>query len=107
MTLSKNIFINPETDKIEVNTDIIVKPTTLVENDFIRVRTTGHDYAFVATVQNMTDDPLYIKFTGEAEWLSPCTLKNWFGLLADTEGYSVLEALVNGRYELVSEEDSE
>lgn len=32
---------------------------------------------------------------------------DWIGLLADTEGYSALEALENGRYEYTEEDDDD
>lgn len=107
MTQRKDIFINPETNEIEVNMGIILTPTTLVENERIRVRTSGHDYDFIATVENLTEETIYIKFAGEAVWiepLAPIRSNGWVGLLANTEGYSALEALVNGRYEFVDKE---
>ena len=108
MTQSKDIFINPKTDAIEINMDVILTPTTLVENERIRVRTTGHDYDFIATVENLTEETICIKFVGEAEWiypLPPLMPNRWVGLLANDEGYSALEALVNGRYEYAKKED--
>lgn len=107
MTQSKDIFINPESDEIEVNMDVILTPTTLVENERIRVRTTGHDYDFIAIVENLTEGRLRIRFIGEAEWIAMlCVAPNdWIGLLADAEGYSALEALANGRYEYAKKED--
>lgn len=108
MTQNKDIFINPETNEIEVNMSVVLNPTTLVENERIRVRTTGHDYDFIATVENQTDETIYIKFAGEAIWIEPLPPirgHGWVGLLANTEGYSALEALVNGRYEYTGKED--
>lgn len=108
MTQSKDIFINPKTDAIEINMDVILTPTTLVENERIRIRTTGHDYDFIATVENLTEETIYIKFTGEAEWidpLPPIRSNDWVGLLANHEGYGALEAIVNGRYEYAKKED--
>jgi hypothetical protein len=101
MTQNKDIFINPESDEITVNMEVILTPTTLVENTRFRVQTTGHDYDIIAVVQNLTEKPLCLKLTGEAEWLGLIAIapNAPIGLLADTEGYSSLEALVNGRYE--------
>lgn len=99
--ISKDIYYDPASDRISVNMDIILTPTTLVKNDFIKVRTTGHDYDIVATVQNLTEDPLCIRFTGEAAWIKSMSIApdDMINLLADTEGYYKLEALVNERCE--------
>lgn len=109
MEQSKDIYINHETDRISVNRDILLKPTIMIENERIRVRTTGREYDFIATVENLTGEPLRIKFVGETDWIEALVLKpnDWVGLLADLGGYSALEALANGRYEYAEEDDDD
>lgn len=109
MERSKDIYINPETGCISVNRAIFLRPTVMFENEHFRVRTTGHEYDFIATVENLTEEPIRIKFVGETDWIETLVLKpnDWVGLLADTDGYSTLEALSNGRYEYAGEDDDD
>lgn len=63
----------------------------IYEDDYVKVETTGHDYDFIATIQNKTDSDLNC-FIGDDEDMS-CLLEpnDWVGILANYEGYKELE----------------
>lgn len=100
---NKNIYINECSGKVTVNMDVILEKTVMYENESIKVQTTGHDYDFIATVENKTSKSVMIVFDNESEYLPECYVKanNWVGILANDEGYETLEALTNGRFHVV------
>lgn len=81
--------------------------TILYEDNDIIVKSTGHDYDFIATVENKTDKDINIVFCGE-EYCDMFGIavdaNDWTGILADPEGYEELEQLQNGNFEITTEE---
>lgn len=102
---NENIYIDASSGKVTVNMDVILMKTVMRDNKKIRVQTTGHDYGFIATVENKTEKTILIVFDDESDYLLEFSVKanDWVGLLADDEGYETLEALANGRFHI--EED--
>lgn len=71
------------------------------------VKETGHDYDFIATIENDTDKTLKIFVSDLEQWYEePLTVKphDWIGLLADAEGYGLLEGIKAGDFKAVLEE---
>lgn len=88
-----------------LNKDIYINKTTLWDDEFIKVQTTGRNYDFIAIVKNKTQKPISIIFNDEVDYL--CNLNigagDWIGLLADEEGYDTLHALANNRFYIEEE----
>ena len=76
----------------------------LVYNDEnIIVRTTGHDYDFIAVVEAKIDDDVAIRLwhptLGE---LAPLYIEDeWIGIIADEQGYAELEAFEHGKVDSI------
>ena len=98
--VNKDIYIDSTTGYVNVNMDIILSKTILLDSDMIRVQTTGHDYDFIATVENKSKEAVLIVFDDESDYLPEITIEaeDWVGLLANDEGYEILEALTNNRF---------
>ena len=83
--------------------------TTIFENDLIKVSTTGHDYDFIAVIENKTNQEICVHYD------KPCYNDNydpilvapndWFGLLADDEGYDWIEAIKSNQIYVVTNDD--
>lgn len=99
---NENIYIDESSGKVTVNMDVILTKTVMRDDEKIRVQTTGHDYDFIATVENKTEKTILIVFDDESDYLPEFRVKadDWAGLLANDEGYETLEALVNGRFHI-------
>lgn len=70
---------------------------TIFESDEIKVSTTGHDYDFVATVENKTDEPLAIAPENpnvDGEFFEPFVIEagGWAGVLANDDGDRFMRA---------------
>lgn len=52
---NENIYIDESSGKVTVNMDVILTKTVMRDDENIRVQTTGHDYDFIATVENKTE----------------------------------------------------
>lgn len=65
----------------------------IYEDSKIKVEATGHDYDFIATIFNKTNTDLDF-FVGKDEEMA-CSIKagDWFGILADSEGYETLRRI--------------
>ena len=65
----------------------------IYEDEFVKVETTGHNYDFIATIQNKTNTDLDC-FIGNYEDMS-CLLEsnNWIGILANDEGYEFINLI--------------
>ena len=73
----------------------------------IIVKETGHDYDFIATIENDTDKTLNIYIDDLEGWYSNSLVvepHNWAGLLADDEGYGLLESIKAGDFKAVLED---
>lgn len=75
--------------------------TTIFENDFIKVSTTGHDYDFIAVIENKTNKQISIHYDepGATDKYNPILIasNDWVGLLADYEGRDWLNAIKNNQ----------
>ena len=83
--------------------------TTIFENDLIKVSTTGHDYDFIAVVENKTDGQICIHYDepGYNDNYDPILVapNDWIGLLADDEGRDWLKAIENNQIYIVTDDD--
>lgn len=65
----------------------------IYEDDFVKVETTGHDYDFIATIQNKTDADLDCFIGKDADRICMLEANGWVGVLANDEGYEELEII--------------
>ena len=83
--------------------------TTIFENDLIKVSTTGHDYDFIAIIDNKTDGQICIHYDkpGYNDNYDPILIapNDWAGLLADDEGRDWLKAIENNQIYVVTNDD--
>ena len=77
---------------------------TIFENEFIRVKSTGRDYDFVATVENKTDKNIRIRYNPMDFDVIYDTIdiepNDWVGLLADKEGYDLVRKFELGQVDV-------
>ena len=82
---------------------------TIFENDLIKVSATGHDYDFIAVVENKTDGQIYIHYDepGYNDNYDPILVapNDWIGLLADEEGRDWVRAIENNQIYVVTNDD--
>lgn len=97
---NKPIYYDEYEDSIAIDEKTFSEPTIL-RDDYLQIKTTGRDYDFIATVYNKANSPVHLIFDKEVEAgineLELDTL-NWFGILANNNGYKMLEALVNNKF---------
>ena len=83
--------------------------TTIFENDLIKVSTTGHDYDFIAVVENKTDGQICVHYDepGYNDNYDPILVapNDWVGLLADDEGRDWVKAIENNQIYVVTDDD--
>lgn len=83
--------------------------TTIFENDLIKVSSTGHDYDFIAVVENKTDKQICVHYDepGYNDNYDPILVapNDWIGLLADEEGYDWVKAIENNQIYIVTDDD--
>lgn len=83
--------------------------TTIFENDLIKVSTTGHDYDFIAIIENKTDKRICVHYDepGYNDNYDPILIapNDWVGLLADDEGRDWLKAIENNQIYVVTNDD--
>ena len=83
--------------------------TTIFENDLIKVSATGHDYDFIAIIDNKTDGQICIHYDepGYNDNYDPILVapNDWIGLLADDEGRDWLKAIENNQIYIVTDDD--
>lgn len=83
--------------------------TTIFENDLIKVSTTGHDYDFIAIIDNKTDGQICIHYDkpGYNDNYDPILIapNDWAGLLADEEGRDWVKAIENNQIYVVTDDD--
>lgn len=83
--------------------------TTIFENDLIKVSTTGHDYDFVAVVENKTDKQICVHYDepGYNDNYDPILIapNDWIGLLANDEGYDWVKAIKNNQIYVTTDDD--
>ena len=75
--------------------------TTIFENDLIKVSTTGHDYDFIAVIENKTNEQICVHYDkpGYNDNYNPILIEqnDWVGLLADDEGRDWVKAIENNQ----------
>lgn len=85
---------------------------TIFENEFIRVESTGKDYDFIATIENKTDKNIRLRYNPMDFDVIYDTIdiepNDWVGLLADEEGYDLVQKFKLGQIEVeVLEKETE
>ena len=73
----------------------------------VELKTTGHDYDFIAYIENNTDKVLKLYIDDLEGWYSdPITIpaNDWVGFLADDEGRFQVESIKNGDFKAVLEQ---
>lgn len=83
--------------------------TTIFENDLIKVSFTGHDYDFIAVVENKTGKQICVHYN-EPDYndnYNPILIapNNWIGLLADEEGRDWVKVIKNNQVYIVTNND--
>lgn len=75
--------------------------TKIFENDLIKVSTTGHDYDFIAVIENKTNEQICVHYDkpGYNDNYDPILIEqnDWVGLLADDEGRDWVKAIENNQ----------
>ena len=83
--------------------------TTIFENDLIKVSMTGHDYDFIAVIDNKTDGQICVHYDepGYNDNYDPILIapNDWVGLLANDEGYDWVKAIENNQIYIVTNDD--
>ena len=72
----------------------------------VEIKETGHDYDFIAYIENNTDKTLKLYIDDLEGWYSdPITIpaNDWVGFLADDEGRFQVESIKNGDFKAVLE----
>ena len=75
----------------------------LIKNDNFVVSITGRDYDFIAIIENNSDEKLKIVFDNDEDYFLEIKPNDWLGLLADDDGYSMLNYFKNNNYEVCYE----
>lgn len=83
--------------------------TTIFENDLIKVSMTGHDYDFIAVIDNKTDGQICVHYDepGYNDNYEPILIapNDWIGLLANDEGYDWVKAIKNNQIYVTTDDD--
>ncbi len=83
--------------------------TKIFENDLIKVSTTGHDYDFIAVIENKTNEQICVHYDkpGCNDDYDPILIEpnDWVGLLADEEGRDWLKAIENNQIYVATNDD--
>lgn len=72
----------------------------------VDIKMTGHDYDFIATIENNTDKKLKLYIDDLEGWYSePIEVapNDWVGFLADEEGRFQVDSIMNGDFKAVLE----
>ena len=75
----------------------------LIKSDNFEVSITGRNYDFIAVIENNSDEKLKIVFDNDEDYYLEIEPNDWLGLLADDEGYSMLNYFKNNNYEVYYE----
>lgn len=82
---------------------------TIFENDFIKVSMTGHDYDFIAVVENKTDKQICVHYNEPSynDNYEPILIapNDWVGLLAGDEDYDWIEAIKSNQIYITTNDD--
>lgn len=72
----------------------------------VEIKETGHNYDFIAYVENNTDKTLKLYVDDLEGWYSEpivVSANDWIGFLADEEGRNMVESIMNGDFKAVLE----
>lgn len=93
-----NVYIDEDTTSVKACGDVkaSTQSNVIYSKDGIVVKKTGRDYDFIATIQNNTDDIFYINtYDPNCDNVEECNVvvnpHDWIGILADDEGYDIVE----------------
>lgn len=74
---------------------------TIFENEIIKISETGRDYDFIAIIENKTDNEIDIEYqNGFIQSIITIYPNDWIGVLADADGYIVLDSLKNKNFKI-------
>lgn len=77
----------------------------IFENDLIKVTATGHDYDFIAVIENKTNNKICVHYDepGYNDNYDPILIRsnNWVGLLANDEGRDWIRAIENNQVHVI------
>lgn len=72
----------------------------------VKIKETGHEYDFIAYVENNTNKTLKLYVDDLEGWYSEPIIiaaNDWVGFLADDEGRSMVESIKNGDFKAILE----
>lgn len=82
---------------------------TIFENDFIKVSTTGHDFDFIAAIENKTNKQICVYYDEPCynDKYDPILIapNDWIGLLANDEGRDWVKAIERSRIFVATDGD--
>lgn len=104
----KKLIYRNNNDEIVVDDSLDGNKVVLYEDDDIEVRTTGHFYDFIATIENKGTKPLSILCYCDEICIHVYTIdgNDWTGVLDDEEGWDTLVAICAGEFSIEEEGDS-
>ena len=75
---------------------------TIFENETIKISETGRNYDFIAIIENKTDNIVKIEYQNEyIESIITIYSNDWIGILADEDGYAILDSLRNNNFKIL------
>lgn len=75
---------------------------TIFENETIKISETGRNYDFIAIIENKTDNIVEIEYqNGYIKSTITIYSNDWIGILADEDGYIVLDSLRNNNFKIL------
>ena len=80
------------------------------EDGFIVVETTGRDYDFVATIENLSNEDIFIILDDTDEnCFDPIEVgaDNWIGILATADCWEIIEQFELGNFRILDREQYE
>lgn len=75
---------------------------TIFENETIKISETGRNYDFIAIIENKTDNIVEIEYqNGYIKSTITIYSNDWIGILADEDGYIILDSLRNNNFKIL------
>lgn len=75
---------------------------TIFENETIKISETGRNYDFIAIIENKTNNKIDIEYqNGYIESIITIYSNSWIGVLADEDGYIILDSLRNNNFKIL------
>lgn len=69
----------------------------IFRNDLIVIKSTGHDYDFAYTIENLTNNKINFYLNGLDDYLE-LEENSWVGLLVGDYSDMIVESFINGDY---------